>query len=32
MNFAPFQMYYDKTKYDYDEFLRAGQVDILAQI
>jgi len=32
MTFAPFQMYYDKTKYDYDEFLRAGQVEILAQI
>jgi len=32
MTFAPFQLYYDKTKYDYDEFLRAGQVDIIAQI
>ena len=32
MTFAPFQLYYDKTRYDYDEFLRAGQVDILTQI
>lgn len=32
MTLAPFQMYYDKTKYDYDEFLRAARVDILAQI
>jgi hypothetical protein len=32
MTFAPFQLYYDKTKYDYDEFLRAGQVDIISQI
>lgn len=32
MTFAPFQLYYDKTKYDYDEFLRSGHVDILSQI
>lgn len=32
MTFEHFQMYYDKTKYSIDEFMRAGQIEVLAQL